>query len=164
MEGVVDVNDEMDQGRRSSGSSDEFGDFDDEMVDAFEITTNAPKSSHRNEDLGPSEPANVAAMPPYQEPTGHPTNDGDSDDEFGLDEDIFAADLEQVASLYDNRPEISSKEQECQASAGAASATGPPVISLLDEDDDFGDDIDANEFAEAEFAATQAPMTNVRRP
>jgi hypothetical protein len=159
---VMDVNDEMDNGQRSSGSSDEFGDFDDEMVDALEISIHAPEL-HHSQFPGPTDTTNVATIPPCQEPAAPPTSDGDSDDEFGLDEDIFAADLEQVASLYDSRPQMLSKEQEIQADASAESATDPLVISLLD-DDDFGDDIDADEFAAAEFAATQAQTTTVRRP
>jgi DNA replication ATP-dependent helicase Dna2 len=162
---AVDELDEADQGRRSSGSSDDFGDFDDEMVDALEITNHEP-ASHHDQQPRPIETDNFAAVPSHHEtdslPT-IPTNDGDSDDEFDLDEDIFAADLEQVASLYDRRPQMSTAEQEVQAVDGASDAH-PPVISLLDDDDDFGDDIDADEFEAAEIAATQAPATTVRRP
>jgi hypothetical protein len=157
--------DEADHGRSSSGSSDDFGDFDDEMVDALEITNHEPVS-HHDQDPRPDELESVVAVPPDHEtdalPT-IPTNYCDSDDEFDLDEDIFAADLEQVASLYDRRPEMSAAEQEVQMVDGASDAR-PPVISLLDDDDDFGDDIDADEFEAAEIAATQAPATTVRRP
>ncbi|KAF2690967.1 hypothetical protein K458DRAFT_65161 [Lentithecium fluviatile CBS 122367] len=162
---TVDDDEARGEERRNSGSSDDFGDFDDEMVDALEITTRVSEPPE-SQIPDPTESANVDAFPPPEEPAAPPTNDAESDDEFGLDEDIFAADLEQAASFYDNRPEMTSQEQQHQACAVTASAAVPSVIDLVDdnEDDDFGDDIDADEFAAAEFAATQAPATNVRRP
>jgi DNA replication ATP-dependent helicase Dna2 len=88
------------------------------------------------------------------------------------DEEDFAADLEQVASLYDTRSVETQRGD--QASTGqprqppaTASETPAPIISLLDDDDDdddeFGEDIDADEFAAAEVAATQVPANTVSR-
>ncbi|EUC27988.1 hypothetical protein COCVIDRAFT_102548 [Bipolaris victoriae FI3] len=44
------------------------------------------------------------------------------------------------------------------ATKDTASAT---VISLVDDDDEFDEDIDSDEFAAAEVAATQAPTNTV---
>lgn len=160
----ADADANMRQERNSSGSSDDFGDdFDDEMVDALEISVNepAPPSKSCGSPLAIGAPT---VLPPLGA-ISHPIDDADSDDdEFGLDEDIFAADLEQVASLYDTRPILPPSQQAAHVSAENATGAGPPVIDLVDDDDDFGDDIDADEFAAAEVAATQAPATTVRRP
>lgn len=171
--GVAEGDEVVDIARSFSGSSDDFGDidFDTEMVDALEMSTKAP------EPPGPhlpqtAHPVNPASNPPSPAPQRiPPAISTDSDDEFGFDEDIFAADLEQVASLYDTRPNESSQEQlQLQSGLGnqdgsATAAAAPPVINLVDDDDedDFGDDIDVDEFAAAEIAATQAPATTVRK-
>ncbi|CAN9152663.1 unnamed protein product [Alternaria alternata] len=137
----------------SQESSDDFGDdFDADMVDSLDITP---------------QPAPVNPLP-QQRPAPAPTlQQGSDDDEFGMDdEEDFAADLEQVASLYDTRSVETQRGD--QASTGqsrqppaTASETPAPIISLLDDDDDdedeFGEDIDADEFAAAEVAATQVP-------
>ena len=86
----------------------------------------------------------------------------DSEDDFGLgdDDDVFAADLEQVASLFDNRS-LESRAQLDPLPEFAPAVSAVPVIDLVNDDsDDFGDDIDADEFAAAEIAATQTPSTN----
>ena len=143
----------------SQESSDDFGDdFDADMVDSLDITP---------------QPAPVNPLP-QQRPAPAPTlQQGSDDDEFGMDdEEDFAADLEQVASLYDTRSVETQRGD--QASTGqsrqppaTASETPAPIISLLDDDDDdddeFGEDIDADEFAAAEVAATQVPANTVSR-
>jgi DNA replication ATP-dependent helicase Dna2 len=168
----ADDDDLVAEERRSSGSSDEFGDadFDDDMVDILETSTlpSKPPEKHVSTFTEPANPASNT-IPSLQAPA-HSVNDADSDDEFGLDEDIFAADLEQVASLYDTREDESPREQlhveelvDDRISSTHTVPAAPPVIVVDDDDDDdFGDDIDADEFAAAEFAATQAPT--VRRP
>ncbi|RYN74001.1 DNA replication ATP-dependent helicase/nuclease [Alternaria tenuissima] len=152
----VQANEQVDvvqKPQASQESSDDFGDdFDADMVDSLDIT---PQPA----------PANPL---PQQHPAPAPTlQQGSDDDEFGMDdEEDFAADLEQVASLYDTRSVETQRGD--QASTGqsrqppaTASETPAPIISLLDDDDDdedeFGEDIDADEFAAAEVAATQVP-------
>ena len=106
----------------------------------------------------------------------HPTDQVDganSDDEFGMDEDEdgFAADLEQVASLYDTRTTLSPSQKATNTPAESTShpaarmsAATTPIIDLVDDDEDeFGDDIDVDVFAAAEVAATQTPGNTVRR-
>jgi hypothetical protein len=138
------------------GSSDEFGDadFDDDLVEALDVS--------QQDASVPSEV--VCRLPEVQEQTrpavvaaAEIIYEG-SDDEFGLDEDIFAADLEQVASMYDNRPTILPAEAVPEMPSNDLPA---PVIDLVEEeeDEDFGDDIDVDEFTAAEDAATQGQNT-----
>jgi DNA replication ATP-dependent helicase Dna2 len=159
----------------SQGSEDEFGDddFDADMVEALEVTQYAveipaPTTSYVTI---PTEPI---SRPPEQQPlvAAPPVQAGSDDDDFGLDdEDDFAADLEHVASLYDTRA-VESPVADPAPLGGtenlvtAHSVAPAPVISLIDEDDDddeFGEDIDVDEFAAAEVAATQMPASHVRR-
>jgi DNA replication ATP-dependent helicase Dna2 len=134
--------------QQSCASSDDFGevDFDADMADAAIAGTLETEASQ----IHPSVSAEPA--PPL----------ADSEDDFGIgdDDDIFAADLEQVASLFDNRP-LESPTQLDPVPETAPAVSAVPVIDLVNDDsDDFGDDIDADEFAAAEIAATQTPATN----
>jgi DNA replication ATP-dependent helicase Dna2 len=164
---------------RSFGSSDDFGDDDfDDMVDTLDIS---PQTVQQPVQLvQPQQQMSYTTIPtePIQPPRQQESHAipqskaADSDDEFGMseDEDGFAADLEQVASLYDTRPVVSQHtagvvtETQNQA-ATRMSAPTTPIIDLVDddEDDEFGDEIDADEFAAAEVAATQPPANTVRR-
>ncbi|KAF1943226.1 Dna2-domain-containing protein [Clathrospora elynae] len=153
----------------SQASSDEFGgdDFDSDMVEALDIS---PQEAEQPAQFTsyitiPTEPIHPPPQPRPSEitPPVQPAND---DDEFGVDdEEDFAADLEHVASLYDTRAvESPNADQTPVVETGSAAATGAapaPIISLLDDDEDeFGEDIDADEFAAAEVAATQVPANN----
>ncbi|XPS75358.1 DNA helicase [Ascochyta lentis] len=148
--------------RQSSASSDDFGDvdFDTDMADTVNAGTLETEVSPRSQTHAsiPAEPATR----PISQPVTAPLVPADSEDEFGIedDDDVFAADLEQVASLFDDRPlESSAQFEDLPEVAPAVSAA--PVIDLVnDESDDFGDDIDPDEFAAAEVAATQTPATN----
>ena len=147
----------VDQQAQSSPSSDDFGDvdFDTDMADvanAGTLATEQSAASESNPQLSPEPavPVTTAAI-----------KSAESEDEFGIedDEDEFAADLEQVASLFDNRPLESPAPEALPEQAPVASAV--PVIDLVNDDsDDFGDDIDPDEFAAAEVAATQTPATS----
>ncbi|KAF3000317.1 Tripartite DNA replication factor [Curvularia kusanoi] len=142
---------------KSSASSDEFGevDFDTDMADAVTAGTLGTDVSAASQGRAraPSEhAANAAAY----------TGPAESEDEFGLEDDdaVFAADLEQAASFFDTQP-LDTPAQPVTTNAGASSASGVPVIDLINDDsDEFGDDIDPDEFAAAEIAATQIPATN----
>lgn len=145
--------------RETSASSDDFGevDFDTDMADAANAgTLDTEISIH---------PHMASGIPAGSAPTfaaAAPATFADSDDEFGIEDDdeVFAADLEQVASFFDTQP----LETPAQADAPvefAPDVSAVPVIDLVNDDsDDFGDDIDADEFAAAEVAATQTPATN----
>jgi DNA replication ATP-dependent helicase Dna2 len=172
-----DARTEDDEPRQCSASSDDFGDedFDADMVDALGISREAVVQ-HPVKVPQPTSCPTIPAEPshPPLQQNFHAeaqTNDADSDDEFGMDEDEdgFAADLEQVASLYDTRP-IASGSQEDSDVVGPVvtsntEASAPvPVIDLVDDsDDEFGDEIDVDVFAAAEVAATQPSADNVRR-
>lgn len=147
----------VDQQSQSSPSSDDFGDidFDTDMADVARAGTLATEQSAASESNPqmPSKPAPLVSATAAQP--------AESEDEFGIedDEDEFAADLEQVASLFDNRPLESPAPEPLAKEAPVANAI--PVIDLANDDsDDFGDDIDPDEFAAAEVAATQTPATN----
>lgn len=155
-----------------SGSSDDFGDddFDSEMVEALGISPSAvleaaPQTSYTTI---PTELVNPPPQPPPPKLDVTQTF-GSDDDEFGMDdEDEFAADLEHVASLYDTRsvePSNHSYASVTEMQTAAATETVAPttIISLSDdEEDEFGEDIDVDEFAAAEVAATQVPTNTVR--
>jgi DNA replication ATP-dependent helicase Dna2 len=169
---------EEDEPQRCSGSSDDFGDddFDSEMVDALDTTPDVAAPPPLPEQATsyvtiPTEPI----LPPLQRQSSQAVEaQRGSDDDFGMsdDEDGFAADLEQVASLYDTRPLASSEQNEQPLGAEEATpaitsnAAFAQVISLIEDEDDedeFGDEIDVDVFAAAEVAATQTSANAVRR-
>jgi DNA replication ATP-dependent helicase Dna2 len=161
---------------RCSESSDDFGDDDfNDVVDALDVSPRDVEQTIQAVRATsyvtiPTEPI----PPPREQMSVVAQGDADSDDEFGMDgdEDGFAADLEQVASLYDTRPMLSPSQRAASAAAGPEnqastrmSAPTTPVIDLVDDEDDdeFGDEIDADVFAAAEVAATQPSANNVGR-
>lgn len=147
----------VDQHPQSSPSSDDFGDvdFDTDMADVTNAGTLETEQSAASQ-LHPQLPA-VVASPPL----ATSTKPADSEDEFGIEDedDVFAADLEQVASLFDNRP-LESPAPEAPLEETPAVDVVPVIDLVNDDSDDFGDDIDPDEFAAAEVAATQTPATN----
>lgn len=159
---------------RPAGSPDEFGDddFDSDMVDALDTSPeNVQQASLTSNAAIPAEP--IGLLPRSQTqgsfPPEHPKSDND---DFGMDdEDDFAADLEHVASLYDSRsvePTHCNHDMTADSTSTARTegVVPVPVISLVDDDDDsdeFGEDIDVDEFAAAEVAATQVSTNTVRR-
>ncbi|KAF2866818.1 hypothetical protein BDV95DRAFT_583844 [Massariosphaeria phaeospora] len=168
---AIDEDKAAEEARRSSASSDEFGDadFDTDMVEALEITQDATEQFDTpvSAPIGPPHPT-VKPQQSDIEPESVFQNGTDSDDEFG-DDDLLAADLEHVASLYDSRAEESFQEHEALPDTGDGNVLltnniTSAVIDLVDDDDeDFGDDIDVDEFAAAEVAATQTPANTVCR-
>jgi DNA replication ATP-dependent helicase Dna2 len=166
--------DEHNELPKSQELSDEFGDddFDADLVDALDVSPKKPEQPALSTSYVtiPTEPIHP---PPQQQlpQAAAPRQAGSDDDEFGLDdEDDFAADMEHVASLYDTRAMESPTPNlapVANTASAAAIGSGMPaaVISLIDDDDEdeFGGDIDADEFAAAEVAATQVPTNTVRR-
>jgi DNA replication ATP-dependent helicase Dna2 len=154
-------------------SSDDFGDddFDSEMVDALEISQPPTRSFQPAHNTSyktmPTEPAGPL---PSQASKVLPTKEAGSDDDFGIDddEDDFAADLEQVASLYDTQPAVSVHQSPLDHVEPPIPNAAPcaPIIDLVgDDSDEFGDDdIDVDDLAAAEVAATQTPANIVCRP
>lgn len=152
----------------SQESSEDFGDddFDADMVDALDVSPqDVNQTAHSTNHVAPShQPTNAPPQPPQG--AAAPAKVG-SDDEFGMDdEDDFAADLEQVASLYDTRSldpltADSAPAADKEPPATTENTASATVISLIDDDDEFDEDIDADEFAAAEVAATQAPANTV---
>lgn len=159
------------QSYEPNGSPDEFGDddFDSDVVNALEISPQPAEGTTQDcRAMMPDEPEERPHIQPLV--IKEPINPASDNDDFGMDdEDDFAADLEQVASLYDTRSmQPSNKDYgtgaELNSAAITSSATAVPVISLVDDDsDEFGEDIDVDEFAAAEVAATQVSTNTVRR-
>jgi hypothetical protein len=157
-----------DESQKSSDSSEDFGDaeFDTAMVDALEISQREPQPRTK-ESVAPQADTDIETVRPQVEvqDTGTYAVDAGSEDEFGLDEDLFAADLEHVASLYDSREEeMLTGDQFDHDTRPNTHAPAAPVITVIedDSDDDFGDDIDVDELAAAEVAATQGNSTVCR--
>ncbi|KAF2019074.1 hypothetical protein BU24DRAFT_111950 [Aaosphaeria arxii CBS 175.79] len=149
-----------------SASSDDFGDddFDAEMVEALDISQRVEESAHH--DL-PSPSRQQGQLPPRIPQPNLPAPASEiSDDEFGLDDDdLCAADFEQVASLYDARPVLATQDAEHanEVASRGQENTGPAEVIVLDggDDEDFGDDdIDADDFEEAVQIATQSAANN----
>ncbi len=170
-------------GKSRQGSSSDFGsdgDIDIDMLEAIESASGtavptvelqpvqeqpAAVESHQTnepdsfaEDLAGGEPAKQSI---------HGLNE--SFDEFGDDGDLFAADLENLASLYDTRPDLTpSKQSEppshiarqdeshMQPDAADVTTNYDQTVDLVSSEDEFGeDDIDVEQFAAAEAVATQ---------
>lgn len=152
------------QHRQSSVSSDDFGhvDFDADMADAANTGTLETEVSASGANAPLAAEPEPQPVPPL--PVAPPVP-AESEDEFGIedDDDVFVADLEQVASLFDNRP-LESQPQPDALPEAAPALSAAPVIDLVNDDsDEFGDEIDPDEFAAAEVAATQTPATTVCR-
>lgn len=170
-------------GKARKDSSSEFGsdgDIDIEMLEAIESASGtampivelpleqeqhgAPALHQDNvpeplaEDIADREPANynISGL-------------NKSFDEFDEDGDLFAADLENLASLYDTRPDLTPSKQSgpsshisrqdgsyMQQDAPDRTVTHDQTVDLLSSEDEFGeDDIDMEQFAAAEAVATQ---------
>jgi DNA replication ATP-dependent helicase Dna2 len=150
-------------------SSSEYGDeeIDLDMVEAIEMASCAVQQSHSGPDAATSFKAAAQLQPPPKNSAApEPMKDEfGSDDEFGLDDDdFFATDIENVISLYDNRPDLTPaiaqpKEPAVVGEQSLPPAKPPPIICDEASDDEFGgDDFDDEHFAVAEAMATQAPV------
>ncbi|OCL09990.1 Dna2-domain-containing protein [Glonium stellatum] len=155
--------------KRQPSSSSEFGDadIDMDMVEAMEIasctadisaTTRAGVLFNSTQNFNRPLDSPITAEPIKEDSFG-------SDDEFDLgDEDNFAADLENLASLFDSRPASTPTKAQDQGIRPAVSLPIAPTLVATEDpgdngssDDEFGsDDIDVEQFAVAEAMATQA--------
>lgn len=172
-------------------SSSEFGDCDIDIDMVETVESQQANHSLVNTDHGGTAPVSPTALAvsSYDIQTAPDAQlEAGKDielDEFDEDSDIFAADMEIVASMYDKcdkamedardpkqqgpheQPDRSQRSDTSDALVEAldqveASATAPPPnaaakdVITVDSDDDFGsDDIDVEEFAAAEAMATQ---------
>jgi DNA replication ATP-dependent helicase Dna2 len=111
---------------------------------------NQPQALTRNQPQAPlRQSTNIAPVKPQV-----------VDDEFGDDDDdLFAEDLELIASVYESQATKSLPQQVVQRAPAPGKMTGlvgNQAVEIL-SDDEFGDDdIDDGLFAAAEVAATQA--------
>jgi DNA replication ATP-dependent helicase Dna2 len=155
--------------RKSQRSSSEFGDddIDTDMLEALECTmteiqSQAPKLEIQNiyATINAQQPMGVAQQQEPPDPLGDTrhTLQQQANDEFGDDDDdLFTADMEQMACKYDSQAVhvvLDDFKLEDKASAIGAVRSNPVV---LPSDDEFGDDdFDEEELVAAEVAATQA--------
>jgi DNA replication ATP-dependent helicase Dna2 len=161
--------------RRSQGSSDEYGDddLDMDMIDVIECTMTQAQNAgtavdaqlpHNDSARGSSKNFQKA-LDPSSGPNGilRPQNF----DEFGdEDDDVFAADLEEIASKFDNQAgQIFPKESLQHPTVSNGNEGGPTrgaipakveKTTIIIEDEFGDDDFDDEELAAVEIAATQA--------
>jgi hypothetical protein len=160
---------------QDSGSSD-YGEFDDDIFDESmveAITSNPTSKSHSREStqvhiyrnaaaLIPAVPATQVERKPIRPKIGGSVPSasiGEAKDEFDdSDDEIFAADLEEIVSKYDS-------QLAAVGSGGSVNAGNEMAVEALrgdlaagdtGSDDDFDDGFDDNDFALAEAAATQS--------
>jgi DNA replication ATP-dependent helicase Dna2 len=161
--------------RRSQGSSDEYGDddIDMDMIDVIECTmTQAQKigttvDSPLHADANARGTCETSRKAPDPSVQPNALLSRQTFDEFGdEDDDVFAADLEEIASKFDSQTgQICSKEhlQHSTAPNGSVGHPNPSTIpakvgkTTITIEDEFGDDdFDDEELAAVEIAATQA--------
>lgn len=174
---------QYEQPHKSPASSDDFGDddFDSDMVEALDTTPptaedSAPLTSFPNlttelvkSQSQPQSQPHAPSQPQWQPPNAATLQAaGSDDDEFGMDDgEDFAADLEHMASLYDTRSMEPSRNDPVSAEENIRDLETASAVAFIDlvkdDEDDFGEDIDVDEFAAAEVAATQGPSSTVCR-
>ncbi|OBT91031.1 hypothetical protein VE02_00141 [Pseudogymnoascus sp. 03VT05] len=154
--------------QKSDSTSSDYGDFDADQFDEsfLEVlesnqtsiqTSQSPATGSHLETLpintqdSPAAAKKPSIMPPVAE----------EEDEFAdSDEEMFAADFEEILSKYDTLPaSADASNQPALKQEELAEGKGPDnktVADIADSDDEYGDDLDDTDFAVAEASATQA--------
>lgn len=153
--------------QKSDSTSSDYGDFDADQFDESFLAVLESNQTSIQTSQSPAtgthperRPINTQDSPVTATKSSiMPTADAEDDDEFAnSDEEMFAADFEEILSKYDTLP----------ASAGNQSALRPgelteekgsnikTVADIADSDDEYGDDLNDADFAVAEASATQA--------
>ena len=141
--------------KRSPSSSSEYGDMDIDVGDLENIENAA--SGDIASTAGVQARIQPVASSKLQNPQHTSLAEHDEDDfgEFVDDEDIFAADMEHLASMYDSRPQ-SLRDSNVNAAPAQDVGLGIADIEKEESEDEFGEDIDEDQLAKAEMLATQA--------
>jgi DNA replication ATP-dependent helicase Dna2 len=162
---------------KSQSSSSEYGgdDMDMDMIEAIECTITGIQSQSQalstivevpqidnTSAHSVAQSIQKASRPSTTPSTILPRQDFDEFDEE--DDDMFAADLEEIASKFDSQVAQDLSREEFQqpmvpkANVGGAVMKAPPAnVETIVIEDEFGDDdFDDEELAAAEIAATQA--------
>jgi len=142
---------------RSTTSSFGSAEFDDTIFDAAQIMDNINDTSVQDLHTAATTTSNHHDNPemPQMEATVEDStlvNEDDFDDDLELS-DIDADDFEKIAMTYENTIMITQE----QTSAPAMPQSIQEPISFAEED--FGDDVDEDDFVAAEAAATQSYQT-----
>lgn len=161
--------------QKSDSTSSDYGDFD---ADQFDESFLAVLESNQTSIQTSQSPATrthpeaqyTRPIPPtttQESPTAVikpkvvPHADAEEEDEFAdSDEEMFAADFEEILSKYDTLPApVVIGNQPAMRQGELAEGKGPDnktVADIPDSDDEYGDDLDDTDFAVAEASATQA--------
>lgn len=161
--------DDLTVSQESTSTSSDYGDFDADQFDESFLavlesnqtsiqtsqspaTGTHPERRHINTQDSPVAATKPSIMPPA---------DAEEDDEFAnSDEEMFAADFEEILSKYDTLPasaEICNQPALRQGTFTEENGlTTKTVADIADSDDEYGDDLDDTDFAVAEASATQA--------
>lgn len=167
--------DDMIVSQKSDSTSSDYGDFD---ADQFDESFLAVLESNQTSIQTSQSPAKgtllqaqyTRSIPPttmpespisVTKPKAIPHADAEEDDEFAdSDEEMFAADFEEILSRYDTLPAPAEVgNQPAMRQGGLAECKGPDnktMADIPDSDDEYGDDLDDTDFAVAEASATQA--------
>lgn len=155
--------------QKSDSTSSDYGDFD---ADQFDETFLAVLESNQTS-IQTSQSPTTAMHTEGQhiitqycpiaatKPNIMPPADAEEDDEFAdSDEEMFAADFEEILSKCHTHPDSAEagnqpvlKQEELAEGKGLDNKR---VADMADSDDEYGDDLDDTDFAVAEASATQA--------
>ncbi|KFY27410.1 hypothetical protein V493_03482 [Pseudogymnoascus sp. VKM F-4281 (FW-2241)] len=153
--------------QKSDSTSSDYGDFDADQFDESFLavlesnqtsiqtsqspaTATHPEKRHINTQDSPIAATKPSIAPPAEE-----------EDEFAnSDEEMFAADFEEILSKYDTLPAAAEIENQAGLRQGGLTEENGSIIKTVadvaDSDDEYGDDLDDTDFAVAEASATQA--------
>jgi DNA replication ATP-dependent helicase Dna2 len=167
--------------RKPASSEYSDDDLDTDMLDAMDNTTKAvqpvvrvPQPSAQERQLKVPEdnvhPPTHPARPPVPS-TKESAPQFDSDD-FD-DDDLLAIDLDQIAANYDSQQRdmqsqvvkaevVSQKASNVPRKQHAGAPQSQPIVQIISDDEFGNDDIDDEQFAAVEAAATQAYQTSGR--
>ncbi|KFY38772.1 hypothetical protein V495_06389 [Pseudogymnoascus sp. VKM F-4514 (FW-929)] len=168
---VPEEKDETIVSQKSDTTSSDYGDFDaDQFDESFlevlesnqtSIQTSQSPATSMHPEIRPINTQDSPAAATKPNVMRVANDDDDDDDEFAdSDEEMFAADFEEICSKYDTLPACAETNNQSASIQGALpeekSPTTKAVADIADSDDEYGDDLDDTDFAVAEASATQA--------
>lgn len=140
----------------SGSNSSDYGDFDDGVFDVSMV------DARTGDNPRPQIVATVPAIDPLEQPQQHvirPLLQEEEDDEFGdLEDDVCAADLEEIVAKYDaDRPEsLLVVAPGVETVSGVHKGGAAAADTTTESEDEYGDDLDDIDFEAAEASATQS--------
>ncbi|KFY14667.1 hypothetical protein V492_02475 [Pseudogymnoascus sp. VKM F-4246] len=154
--------------QESASTSSDYGDFDADQFDesfleVLESNQNSMQTS-QSPAIGTNperRPINTQESPAVAtRPNTMPPAESEEDEFADSDEEMFAADFEEILSKYETLPvstETGNQHDLRQGEPAEKNGTEiKTVADTADSDDEYGDDLDDTDFAVAEASATQA--------